>query len=50
VGLPHFVGGVPVDSFAEKAKKVRIRGRVQAGWKKEREENILDIDHFEPID
>jgi uncharacterized OB-fold protein len=50
VGLPHFVGNVPLEDFDETAKKVRIGGRVRAVWKEERSGNILDIDYFEPID
>ncbi|OPX40429.1 MAG: hypothetical protein B1H11_00040 [Desulfobacteraceae bacterium 4484_190.1] len=50
VGLPHFVGGVPMDDFDEIAKKVHIGGRVKAVWKEKREGNILDIDYFQPID
>lgn len=50
VGLPHFVGDVPLDDFEETAGKVRIGGRVRAVWKEKREGNILDIDYFHPID
>jgi len=50
VGLPHFVGNVPLDDFEETARKVRIGGRVKAVWKEKREGNILDIDYFEPVD
>ena len=50
VGLPHFVGGVDLDSFEEAAKKVRIGGKVKAVWKENRTGEILDIDYFQPID
>lgn len=50
VGLPHFIGGLPMDNVDTVAGKVRIGGRVKAIWKEKREGLILDIDYFQPID
>jgi hypothetical protein len=49
VGLPHFVGGVPMDDFEEIARQVHIGDRVEAIWKESRSGCILDIDYFRPV-
>ncbi len=49
VGLPHFLGGVNMESAEKVAEEIRIGGRVKAVWKEDREGYILDIEHFAPI-
>lgn len=49
VGFAHFIGGIDLTNFEKAVKKLKPGIRVQVVWKKKREGNILDIEHFKPI-